>query len=191
MSSSPPPSYAWIDRAMTPQGFRQVTGALDCRELNRGIARDQSREAAERQRDPSIKPLTPMEATWVGSAQAFECKKENLEHYAVTVGCDPSNEQHNRYVQLEPYDRTRVIAPGASGRYLNANWVLEKYGGKWWIATQAPLPHTSHAFLSLITEPVAVLQRDELPPTRVRTVVQLTQNMEGGRRKAHPYFPDV
>ncbi|KAL1738314.1 protein-tyrosine phosphatase-like protein, partial [Schizophyllum fasciatum] len=23
------------------------------------------------------------------------------------------------------------------------------------------------------------------------TVVQLTQNMEGGRRKAHPYFPDV
>uniref|UniRef100_D8PMG2 Phosphatases II n=2 Tax=Schizophyllum commune (strain H4-8 / FGSC 9210) TaxID=578458 RepID=D8PMG2_SCHCM len=191
----PPSTQPWLRRALTPEGFRQVTGALMERELSRDIARAQSREAAERERDPSIKPLTPMEAIWVDSAQAFEVKPERLEYYAVTVGCNPCNEQHNRYIQLEPYDRTRVTAPSADDpsrqRYLNASWVLEKFGGKWWIAAQAPLPNTSHAFLSLITEPVRVLQREDLPPTRVRTVVQLTQNMEGGRRKAHPYFPEV
>ncbi|KAL1676301.1 protein-tyrosine phosphatase-like protein [Schizophyllum commune] len=195
-TTMPPSTQPWLRRALTPEGFRQVTGALEERELSRYLARAQSREAAERERDPSIKPLTPMEAIMVDSAQAFHVEPEVLDYYAVSAGCQPCNEQHNRYIEVEPYDRTRVTAPSSSDdpsrqRYLNASWVLEKFGGKWWIATQAPLPITSHAFLSLITEPVTVLQRGDLPPTRVRTVVQLTQNMEGGRRKAHPYFPEV
>jgi protein tyrosine phosphatase len=74
----------------------------------------------------------------------------------------------------------------------NANWVRELFGGFWWIATQAPLPETSHEFLSLVggLDPLR-------PPTsepgntyrRVRTVVQLTKEIEDGRRKADAYFP--
>ena len=76
-----------------------------------------------------------------------------------------------------------------SGRYLNANWVRERAGGKWWIATQAPLPHTAHTFLSLFLEGAAAPAETQTARRRVRTVVQLTQNLERGMRKAHAYFP--
>lgn len=78
-------------------------------------------------------------------------------------------------------------------RYLNASWCLEQFGRKWWIASQAPLPHTAHTFLSLIRQPITLPTTQSTPPrpTRVRTVVQLTLLVEGGRRKAHSYFPTV
>lgn len=41
---------------------------------------------------------------------------------------------------------------GPTQRFLNANWCQEKCGLKWWIASQAPLPETAYAFLSLIRE---------------------------------------
>ncbi|KAJ7497504.1 protein-tyrosine phosphatase-like protein [Mycena latifolia] len=120
--------------------------------------------------------------------------RQLFDHYSVAVGCHPDNSKKNRYVDVIPYDRTRVGAntQGAQ-RYLNANWCLEEFGHKWWIASQATLPATAHAFLSLIRQPIAL----PLPPaqspspqrTRVRTVVQLTRIVEGGRRKAHSYFP--
>jgi len=111
-----------------------------------------------------------------------------------------------------PYDRTLVIVQWPStdaktdeegdrkGMYLNANWVLERQGGKWWIATQAPLRQTTHAFLSLILQPnVCPLSaplsshsddiQEPAKISRVRTVVQLTQDFENGRRKADSYFP--
>ena len=137
---------------------------------------------------------------------------ELVDHYSVTVGVKRENNASNRYADIVPYDRTLVIVQWPSidaktdqegdreGRYLNANWVLERQGKKWWIATQAPLRQTAHAFLSLI------LQRNVCPSSallsshsddiqapaqtsRVRTVVQLTQHFEDGRRKADPYFP--
>ena len=139
-------------------------------------------------------------------------KAEIVDHYSIAVGADRENNANNRYADIVPYDRTRVIVQWPStdaktdkegdikGRYLNANWVLERQGKKWWIATQAPLRHTAHAFLSLILQPnvcpsSALLSSHsddiQAPPktSRVRTVVQLTQNVENGRRKADPYFP--
>lgn len=127
----------------------------------------------------------------------------------------------NRYSDIVPYDRTRVELEDEAGqgqvgtalaRYLNASWVRELYGGKWFIATQAPrlksqntsltsrfrgqprppTPDTAHEFLSVI------LQSSVHPPTsldpkfsgngHVRTVVQLTRY---GGRQADAYFPDV
>ncbi|KAF8808019.1 phosphatases II [Phlegmacium glaucopus] len=140
-------------------------------------------------------------------------KSELVEHYSIVVGGDRQNIASNRYLDVVPYDRTRVIVqwPPAdgkaekegdrNGRYLNANWVLERRGKKWWIATQAPLRHTAHAFLSLILQPnvyppptlLSSHSDDSLcvqtPTSRVRTVVQLTQNIENGRTKADSYFP--
>jgi protein tyrosine phosphatase len=133
---------------------------------------------------------------------------ELADHYSVCAG--HKNQWGNRYLNLEPYDRTRVVvdvageqcdmgtdhAPCGQGRYLNASWVRELYGSKWWIATQAPLPTTAHAFLSVILQPVTRPPQLLDPsltsrPCRIRTVVQLTQNVESGRQKAHAYFPDT
>ncbi|KAH7927262.1 phosphatases II [Leucogyrophana mollusca] len=123
-------------------------------------------------------------------------------HYSILAGYHPDHYYANRYGDIAPYDRTRVIVGGAGGtkgdegRYFNASWVRELFGGKLWIATQAPLPSTAHAFLSVIAQPAARLPPDIHPPSgnasgRVRTVVQLTQNFESGRQKAHAYFPSV
>ena len=124
-----------------------------------------------------------------------------IKHYSISIASHPEHRRYNRYADVTPYDRTRVVvghngSEEISGRYLNASWVRELYGGKWWIASQAPLPETTHAFLTVILEPIspppAVSQKCK-PVTgsvsRVRTVVQLTQDVESGMRKAHAYIP--
>ncbi|KAJ6587121.1 protein-tyrosine phosphatase-like protein [Mycena vulgaris] len=123
--------------------------------------------------------------------------RQIFDYYSIAVGCHPDNANKNRYVDVIPYDRTRVVVDAnGTQRYLNANWCLEQFGHKWWIASQAPLQVAAHAFLSLIrqpiTPPLSTAQSAEShspQPTRVRTVVQLTRLVEGGRRKAHSYFP--
>ncbi|KAJ3897864.1 protein-tyrosine phosphatase-like protein [Lentinula edodes] len=162
------------------------------------------------------------------SDSAFD-SSESINFYSIASGTLPVNRQRNRYMDVLPYDRTRVKIkvphfgnPGSvhdhlsgddksEGLYLNANWVQEKYGRKWWIASQAPLRNTAYTFLSLLLEDMfppslspsvastssnpsvlALKSRiNESHHSRPRTVVQLTQNVESGRRKAHPYFPDV
>jgi len=138
-------------------------------------------------------------------------KPELVDHYSIMVGANRENNASNRYADIVPYDRTLVIVQWPStdaktdegdgkGRYLNANWVLERQGQKWWIATQAPLRQTAHAFLSLILQPnicppsaLSSSHSDDIQEpaksSRVRTVVQLTQDFEKGRRKADSYFP--
>lgn len=121
-------------------------------------------------------------------------------YYSVSIGADPIFQPENRYQDIEPYNRTRVVlSPSAdSSGYLNANWVREAAGGKWWIATQSPLPNTVYTFLNVLLQSVSPPysdiygeeHRDTFPaPSRVRTIVQLTRDVEGGMRKAHAYFP--
>ncbi|KAI6048060.1 protein-tyrosine phosphatase-like protein [Pisolithus marmoratus] len=130
---------------------------------------------------------------------------EPAKYYSVSIGGSPENQLGNRYSNIKPYDRTRVVVgnqggctSGSSegkvnGRYFNGSWVRELYGKKLWIATQAPLPETAHAFLSVIAQPIMASPPSsfvDIPSgSRVRTIVQLTLNQEGGRTKAHLYFP--
>lgn len=132
---------------------------------------------------------------------------EHSKYYSVAIGGSLKNRWGNRYSNIAPYDRTRVVVGKqggctcgsnegeGNGRYFNASWVRELYGRKLWIATQAPLPETAHTFLSVIAQPIMAS-----PPSsglnvpsgsRVRTVVQLTLNHESGRTKAHLYFPNT
>ena len=48
--------------------------------------------------------------------------------------------------------------------------------------------NTAYTFLSVLLEQVSP---PGFPSSRVRTIVQLTRDVEGGRRKAHPYFPNT
>ena len=66
-----------------------------------------------------------------GYANAPETHKN---HYSASIGM--KNPEENNYDEIVPYDRTLVIV---GGRYLNADWVRELYGGHWWIATQGPI----------------------------------------------------
>ncbi|KIO27902.1 hypothetical protein M407DRAFT_22819 [Tulasnella calospora MUT 4182] len=109
------------------------------------------------------------------------------EFYAVRVSSTSTNQDRNRYADIEPYDRNRVLVGSldeTAGRYLNGSWVREVEGKAWWIAAQAPLFRTTHAFLSLFTS----LQPESLRPT---TIVQLTPIVENGIRKADQYIPET
>lgn len=200
MSRKPP---SWLETAVkTDMHVRRVFIALEEREVKRDAARNSTRHRQENQ--------------YMGHAFRRPVDKKHASHYSIAVATHPNNESANRYSNVEPYDRSRVIPTsddqsniqpssagsdglGLHGRYLNASWVLEKYGQKWWIANQAPLPHTTHAFLSVILQPITrpQLSGTDVTPSphttsmtsQVRTVVQLTQNVEDGRRKADSYFP--
>ncbi|RDB19332.1 Tyrosine-protein phosphatase non-receptor type 14 [Hypsizygus marmoreus] len=191
----------WLAKHTSHSHIRSVYHTLADREQQREIIRylskqsESARAAYSKQisRPPKL-PLTP----------------EISAHYSVAIASQPENVYRNRYLDIEPYDRTRVVVGGPDqdkgkerqetenmededkGKYLNANWVRERFGGKWWIATQAPLPNTAHTFLSVFLHPIAAPPKHLCPHTRrsrIRTVVQLTKDVEGGRRKAHSYFP--
>ncbi|KAF8640716.1 hypothetical protein AX17_000368 [Amanita inopinata Kibby_2008] len=186
----------WLAAAGSVSYLKFVLKTLTERESLRDVARSVSRRQVP---SPGRRPTPRFSPSRVTKQPTL---KGTPAHYSVVVGCQPENALRNRYYQLEPYDRTRVVVgggQGSEGRYLNASWVLERSGHKWWIAAQAPLPSTAHAFLSVILRSPACPPREQLNSTslqphlpsqrRVRTVVQLTQNFESGRRKAHAYFP--
>ncbi|TFY81821.1 hypothetical protein EWM64_g2194 [Hericium alpestre] len=164
--SSPVP--AWLRKAHDHEHTNTVLRVLAEREHARNRARhsSQNRNNVSLRHRLSILPpsLSPQ-------------KNQLTEHYSVAVGSEPGHQFCNRYMDIMPYDRTRVII---GGRYFNADWVRERMGGHLMIATQAPLPHTAHDFLSVIASAQGA---------HVRTVVQLTRNIEAGRQKAHIYFP--
>ena len=138
---------------------------------------------------------TVQRMTWPRHSSLEPLAHDDLQYaYACSVGLQLANRQSNRYMDVIAYDRTRVITPGfPEGHYLNANWVRECFGGKWQIATQAPLPATAHSFLSLFLNPVAPAPEltggETVPFQTPRTIVQLTQNVERRVTKASPYFP--
>ncbi|KIP11155.1 hypothetical protein PHLGIDRAFT_83952 [Phlebiopsis gigantea 11061_1 CR5-6] len=191
MSTIAPTLPDWLARAEKPGHFTTVLEVLTRRERERQRARDASTHKKHPSRTHRVAYLPA----------TITKNSDSIQHYSVSVASLPNNRPANRYTDVAPYDRTRVIighdgSEEPSGRYLNASWVRELYGGKWWIASQAPLPHTTHAFLSLILEPVALppaVTKYTKPVTgsasRVRTVVQLTKDVERGMRKAHAYIP--
>lgn len=175
----------WLNRALHDRVYQE---AVFRTLLERERSREQARLASRLHQKKVITTLFGI----AGDSTPHE-------NYHVTEGARVENRRENRYRDVEPFDRTRVIVePDAQGkgRYLNANWVRELHGGKWWIATQAPLPNTMHTFLSLLlqpnTRPPPHLTPSWSPgPCRIRTVVQLTVAAEGKATKAHPYFPSV
>lgn len=182
-----PPVPSWLQKAYNQDHITNVWRILSDREYSRICARSlSSTSRCHLGPDPCRSPSAPLPTQPSSGAHPGE----NLtDYYSIALGCSLENRYRNRYSDIQPYDRTRV---DVGGRYFNANWVREHAGGRWSILTQAPLPSTTHEFLSII----AGIHPPLIPPgepsskfTRVRTVVQLTPYFESGRQKAHPYFP--
>jgi hypothetical protein len=179
----------WLHDLHTHAHIVDVISVLAKRERARDAARARSRRRA------SGSTKARVGGALVDALAGSMPSDARIDHYSVAVGSAPEHKAANRYLQLEPYDRTRVVVGeggagelsegGSGGRYLNANWVRERAGGRWWVATQAPLPNTAHAFLSLLCQPIA--HPDPAPaqgaPSRIRTIVQLTPNVEKGMQK--------
>ncbi|KAJ3995256.1 protein-tyrosine phosphatase-like protein [Lentinula boryana] len=187
----------WLQNAYTTPHIQSALTALDEREDARSSFRAAKAAAA-----------TEAVSSHLHNSDSKTESSESTKFYSIVSGISPDNMRRNRYMDVLPYDRTRVQVKvphfrdsGAlsnedeelEGLYINANWVQEKYGKKWWIASQAPLRNTAYTFLSLLLEDMYPPKPHSHAPhhSRPRTVVQLTQNIESGRRKAHPYFPDV
>lgn len=102
--------------------------------------------------------------------------------YPVSVGASYAHQISTGDVDAEPRDRTPLVP---RGHHLNADWVQELHGKKWWIATKV-LSETAYTFLSVLLEPVSP---PGLPASRVRTIVELSDDTEPRRRLAHPYLP--
>jgi protein tyrosine phosphatase len=92
----------------------------------------------------------------------------------------PCNLSKNRYKDVLPLEETRVKlfpTPGVEGSdYINANHI--KSGKCSYIACQAPLPNTINDFWRMVWE------------QKTHIIVMLTRIVEGGRTKAHPYWPE-
>ncbi|EJC98673.1 phosphatases II, partial [Fomitiporia mediterranea MF3/22] len=187
---------AWLQRALYDRSYQvHVYQELAARETARENARTISRTRNGKKSGRSF-----LRASF-SSSRRSAVPDSHADHYRVDIGTKKENLPENRYYAIEPFDRTRVVVDGLatdsqSERYLNANWVRELYGGHWWIATQAPLPNTAHTFLSMFLQPdtrppdhLASPNSIGSTPCRLRTAVQLTLSSEGGRTKAHPYFP--
>jgi len=118
----------------------------------------------------------------------------------------PHNQYKNRYADIVPYDRTRVVLSDRQDErdtYINASWVLEQpprghqasstsssNAERTWISCQAPLPETTHDFLSMFLSPPTGV--DGYVPSQLpapRTIVMLTACEESGRQKSHRYWP--
>ncbi|KAJ4489734.1 protein-tyrosine phosphatase-like protein [Lentinula edodes] len=236
----------WLQTAYTTSHIQSALTTLDEREDARVHFRAESIEVRSKNANQHLsvdavqpggagkikaksKAAAEAVSSYLHSSDSTFDSSESINFYSIASGTLPVNRQRNRYMDVLPYDRTRVKIkvphfgnPGSvhdhlsgddesEGLYLNANWVQEKYGRKWWIASQAPLRNTAYTFLSLLLEDMfppslspsvastssnpSVLapksRINESHHSRPRTVVQLTQNVESGRRKAHPYFPDV
>uniref|UniRef100_A0A672GIU0 protein-tyrosine-phosphatase n=1 Tax=Salarias fasciatus TaxID=181472 RepID=A0A672GIU0_SALFA len=103
-------------------------------------------------------------------------------------GQRPENKSKNRYKNILPFNDTRVILQSADPNvvgsdYINANYVkvcfLKPLSQKVYIATQGCLATTVNDFWQMVWQ------------ERTSVIVMTTREVEKGRNKCVPYWPDV
>ncbi|XP_038847605.1 tyrosine-protein phosphatase non-receptor type 13-like isoform X2 [Salvelinus namaycush] len=94
------------------------------------------------------------------------------------VGKAPENREKNRYQDILPYDKTRVLV-GDNQDYINASYIRMEVGSEefFYISCQGPLPSTVPDFWQMVWE------------NRSDVIAMMTQDVEKGRVKCHRYWP--
>lgn len=91
------------------------------------------------------------------------------------------NSSHNRYPNILPPDRTRVVldtkGTSLTTNYINANYVNVGIETRPWIVSQAPISSDINAFWYMVFT------------SGVRSIFMLTALKEGDTIKAHRYWP--
>lgn len=113
----------------------------------------------------------------------FDYLPRRNEDESITVARFIDNLPKNRYLDIAPYDSTRVVLQECnSGNYINASYVtmsIEASGViNRYIATQGPLKRTTSDFWQMVWEKRSTL------------IVMVTPLIEDGRKKCFKYWPD-
>ncbi|XP_048802056.1 FERM and PDZ domain-containing protein 2 isoform X1 [Lagopus muta] len=95
------------------------------------------------------------------------------------TGKAPENRDKNRYQDILPYDKTRVLL-GENNGYINASYIRMKVGEEehFYIITQGPLPSTMADFWQMVWESESDL------------IAMMTKEVELGKVKSHRYWPE-
>ena len=91
------------------------------------------------------------------------------------------NYNKNKFKMIYPYDKSRVVIKDTSScenDYVNASHIPGVYTTEHFIAAQAPKPNTLKSFWHMVWE------------QGVRTIVNLSNILEQGRRKYTMYWPE-
>ncbi|XP_055251975.1 tyrosine-protein phosphatase non-receptor type 6 isoform X3 [Moschus berezovskii] len=104
-------------------------------------------------------------------------------------GQRPENKSKNRYKNILPFDHSRVVLQGRDSNipgsdYINANYVKNQLLGpdentKTYIASQGCLEATVNDFWQMVWQ------------ENTRVIVMTTREVEKGRNKCVPYWPEV
>lgn len=106
--------------------------------------------------------------------------------WSLGVSIKPFNDLRNRYVNIMPYEKTRVHLNVLEGNdYINASYVKvdvphQSLSPGYYIATQGPTRHTYTQFWQMCY--------DECPSDNI-VIVMVTPLSEHGREKCYPYWP--
>lgn len=99
------------------------------------------------------------------------------------IGKDPKNSKKNRYIDVLPYDHTRVVlrdtVNATQSDYINASSITDHDPrNPAYIATQGPLAHTVSDFWQMVWEQGVVV------------IVNLTRLSDLGLPQCHRYWPE-
>ncbi|KDE02875.1 hypothetical protein MVLG_06594 [Microbotryum lychnidis-dioicae p1A1 Lamole] len=203
----------------SPAAFESIARLLSDRERNRSRIAQHLAYAQLQRRQQRLKEAEEEDTSSDEEGDGVEGSM-----FSTSAGLEESNQDKNRYRDIICYNPTRILLPlrvgadrsagsasvaadtSADRGYVNASLVQEPdlgllppKGGtahrrRWWVAAQAPIQNTLHAFISMLLTPPISLEstRNAVPPLpRMKTIVQLTPLVEQRRQKCHPYFPNT
>ncbi|XP_071041501.1 uncharacterized protein [Parasteatoda tepidariorum] len=108
-------------------------------------------------------------------------KLKNDNDYSCSCALKDVNRPKNRYKDIVPYDKSRVILPKSEGipgsDYINASHIKGASGALAYIAAQGPLPNTVIDFWRMIWI------------CDVQVVVMACNEVESGKNKCEKYWP--
>ncbi|KAI6650358.1 Receptor-type tyrosine-protein phosphatase alpha isoform X4 [Oopsacas minuta] len=141
--------------------------------------------------DPIMRPIpleqykSQLDRIWENEGE-LEGEYEQLGGKTLRYACDNAlvvyNKHKNKYKQVYPYDKSRVIlsqygSEGPRSDYINASLIPGVYVPNSFIAAQAPKDTTIEDFWKMIIE------------NNIVNIVMLTKLIENGKQKCERYFP--